>query len=139
MLFDVRRSRCVCQKVVKAILFFWFMQREARVVFPQTVDSPPILHLPLAVPLESSRPLTTWVTINMHLPTVLPYFSSLAPRAEQGESGTSGEARSLLPRGSFGHSTYLKIYASCRVRRVWFSTEGPGGAVPWEFGLYSTG
>ncbi|KAG6333927.1 hypothetical protein ID866_5159 [Astraeus odoratus] len=43
-----------------------------------------------------------------------------------------------LPSGTYSHLTYVKIYATCRLRRIWLSDSAPGVGVPspWEFELY---
>ncbi|THH18725.1 hypothetical protein EW146_g2308 [Bondarzewia mesenterica] len=40
--------------------------------------TPPLLHLPLAFPPASSRPLTAWSTVNLNITSLLPHFSSSA-------------------------------------------------------------
>lgn len=130
----------------------------------------PVLHLPLAFPSPASSPLTAWSTVKLHLPSLIPHFSSVAYRQrsrsdEQGnedmdddegdEMGSrerdkgGGEAEDIgargavartgpLPSGAYSHLTHVKIYATCRLRRVWLSEGVPGTvtSVPWEFELY---
>ncbi|KAJ6582901.1 hypothetical protein DFH09DRAFT_1144870 [Mycena vulgaris] len=112
-------------------------QKQPRLKPSTTPSSPPLLHLPLSFPSISSRPLTAWATVTLHLPTLLPHFtsSSLLPRGTEGAHmlallGTS------MPSGSFSHTSYVKVYASCRLRRIWFSQSGPSKQAPWEFELY---
>ncbi|KAJ7061005.1 hypothetical protein C8F01DRAFT_1141561 [Mycena amicta] len=107
-------------------------QKEPRL----TPSSPPLLHLPLSFPSISSKPLTAWTTVTLHLPSLLPHFSSssLIPRGPDG-SPISMPATSL-PSGAFGHVSFLKVYATCRLRRIWFSQGGPSKQAPWEFELY---
>ncbi|THU99760.1 hypothetical protein K435DRAFT_658333, partial [Dendrothele bispora CBS 962.96] len=113
-------------------------------------DSLPLLHLPLSFPLSSSHPLTAWSTINLHLPTFLPRFSSVAlsTRAEDddGENDISNPdnvstiSRARLPSGTYSHIAYVRVYATCRLRRIWTVNEGgPGQKPPWEFELYADG
>ncbi|VDB90971.1 unnamed protein product [Peniophora sp. CBMAI 1063] len=96
----------------------------------------PLLHLPLSFPKASSTPLTTWTTVSIHLPSLMAHFSS--PAFEETEEGYS-DGRLALPRGRYSHSSYIKVYATCRLRRIWFS-QGAGSAAaekPWELQLYS--
>ena len=105
---------------------------------------PPLLHLPLSFPPSSSQPLTGWATINLNLPALLPHFlsSSLSRRPEtEEEAEVEFQQESLegvsLPSGKYSHVSFVKVYANCRLRRVWFSDAGPGQELPWEFQLYS--
>jgi hypothetical protein len=107
--------------------------------------------MPLSFPSPSSRPLTPWSTISIHFPTILLYFS--APllhydhqhkSEEDPESNpwtsTSNPRSSLpssIPSGTYSHASYVRVYASCRLRRIWFGENGPNQKVPWEFELYS--
>ncbi|TFY65378.1 hypothetical protein EVG20_g5615 [Dentipellis fragilis] len=123
--------------------------------------APPLLHLPLAFPHASTRPLTTWCTLPVHLPTLLPFFSSHAlirTRSSERDDGSADEndtedlppeAAGRVPRPGphFSHVSYVKVYATCRLRRIWFSesrmgdTQGTAGAqiqkTPWEFQMYA--
>ncbi|KAJ7599035.1 hypothetical protein C8J56DRAFT_180629 [Mycena floridula] len=91
--------------------------------------TPPLLHLPFSFPSTSSRPLTGWSTINLYLPSFMPHFLSMATAEEL-------EDAPVLPSGSYSHVAYLKVYATCRLRRIWFSQGGPSQKAPWEFELY---
>lgn len=43
----------------------------------------------------------------------------------------------ILPGPSYAATSYVKVYATCRLRRVWFSESRLADtAVPWEFQLY---
>ncbi|KAF8155584.1 hypothetical protein B0H34DRAFT_789731 [Crassisporium funariophilum] len=114
--------------------------------------SPPLLLLPLSFPSPSSHPLTPWNTINLHLPALLPYFSSpiLHSPNDHGEGDqTHDEIRrqipnhasppntAAIPSGTYSHVSYVRVYANCRLRRIWFGEGGPSQKVPWEFELYS--
>ncbi|KAH8105587.1 hypothetical protein DFH11DRAFT_1290162 [Phellopilus nigrolimitatus] len=121
---------------------------------------PPLLHVPLRFPSASSRPLTAWSTVSLDLRSMIHQFGSIGA-AQQADfdhegaytddekdgrrtsvrqrpslPGGSG-AGALLPSGTFGKVLYVKVYASCRVRRIWFS-EDRRGALPSEFQLYSS-
>ncbi|KAA1472421.1 hypothetical protein DENSPDRAFT_838683 [Dentipellis sp. KUC8613] len=123
--------------------------------------APPLLHLPLAFPHASTHPLTTWCTLPVHLPTLLPFFSSHAlirtrPSERGGGSGDERDTEDLPPEAArrvprpgphFSHVSYVKVYATCRLRRIWFSesrmgdTQGTASAqiqrTPWEFQMYA--
>ncbi|EIN08520.1 hypothetical protein PUNSTDRAFT_120840 [Punctularia strigosozonata HHB-11173 SS5] len=113
------------------------------------LSNPPILSLPLTLPSPSSRPLTNWVTIDLNLPRLLPHFSSLARRQSQldledaeedeilNKVSSTGATRSSasIPVGSYSHVAYVRVYATCRLRRIWFS-ETNTGKTPWELELY---
>ncbi|KZT01200.1 uncharacterized protein LAESUDRAFT_664350 [Laetiporus sulphureus 93-53] len=115
------------------------------------LSSPPLLHLPLAFPPPSSHPLTSWSTISLNLPSLLPHFSSasLTNARDENERNTdshlshtrddpaSNRSRVPVPSGTYSHVSYVKVYATCRLRRVWFSEGGPRQQVPWEFELYA--
>ncbi|KAJ7108704.1 hypothetical protein C8R44DRAFT_803390 [Mycena epipterygia] len=112
-------------------------QKQPRLKVSTKPSVPPLLHLPLSFPSISSRPLTAWATVTLHLPTLLSHFtsSSLLLRGTEGPhmptlSGTN------MPSGSFSHTSYVKVYATCRLRRIWFSQAGPSKQAPWEFELY---
>lgn len=114
-----------------------------------TPGSAPLLLLPLSVPVRSPETLTAWNTIAVNLPSLLPYFSSPLLRSEQrrngDKDGDAGEdagphlnASALgIPSGSYAYASFVRIYATCRLRRIWFSENGPSQKVPWEFELYS--
>ncbi|KAI0087409.1 hypothetical protein BDY19DRAFT_251865 [Irpex rosettiformis] len=107
--------------------------------------TPPLLHLPLSFPRASTRPLTAWSTINLNLPSFIPHFSSAFlisqedPNSEQ--ELTRPRIRSAItvpvPTGTYSHISYIKVYATCRLRRIWLSEAGPGQALPLEFELFS--
>ncbi|EGO03726.1 hypothetical protein SERLA73DRAFT_165329 [Serpula lacrymans var. lacrymans S7.3] len=114
-----------------------FSQKEPRVKMD---SSPPILLLPLTFPISSSRPLTAWTIINLNISSLIPHYSSRSLASLYATSDIQGSPsssrRADAPSGAYSHISYLKIYATCRLRRVWFSDSGPGGKVPWEFELY---
>ena len=113
-------------------------QREPRLKLSKL----PLLHLPLAFPTTTSRPLTTWSTVTLNLPTLLPHFSSvsLSYKDEDEESEEPRETGSTVvqvPSGTYSHVSFVKVYATCRLRRIWFSEAGPSQELPWEFQVYS--
>lgn len=111
-------------------------------------DLAPVLHLPLKFPSSSSNALTAWSTVTVHLPSFIPQFASVSrdqrSRTDASdEDGSTENASSIpspqsLPGGAYAHLTYVKIYATCRLRRIWLSGSAPGagGPTPWEFELY---
>lgn len=119
--------------------------------------SGPLLHLPLVFPDASSRPLTAWCTIDINLASIIPKFYSMsADMQEDEDTSTRVHTRLgnvILPSGSFSHVSYVKIYANCRLRRVWLSQERDQNVSgmaftsksrnqdewPAEFQLYSLG
>lgn len=97
----------------------------------------PLLHLPLSFPSTSSRPLTAWSTTALHLPPLLHQFSSLAVTADASDVEPIQNPRTVtFPSGHYSHVSYVKVYATCRLRRIWFSETGPSQKLPWEFELY---
>ncbi|KAJ7185797.1 hypothetical protein C8R46DRAFT_982584 [Mycena filopes] len=112
-------------------------QKEPRLTPSTKPSSPPLLHLPLSFPSISSRPLTAWATVTLHLPTLLPHFtsSSLLPRGPE-VAQMPASLGTGMPTGPFSHTAYVKVYATCRLRRIWFSQGGPSKKAPWEFELY---
>ncbi|KAH6917836.1 hypothetical protein BKA70DRAFT_1393698 [Coprinopsis sp. MPI-PUGE-AT-0042] len=98
---------------------------------------PPILHLPLRFPPMNRQALTSWATIDLHLPTYMSYFSSPGIQSQVSpDSEVHEQVRFAVPRGLYSHVTYVRVYATCRLRRIWFD-EGKGQHLPWEFDLYS--
>src|SRR5882757_2713435 len=106
----------------------------------QNSGSPPRLLLPLSFPSHSAYPLTPWNTINVHLPSFLPYFSlSILHSSDDNDndhddcerdptqefkSRSSNPTRStsltVIPGGTYSHVSYVRVYANCRLRRIWF-------------------
>ncbi|QRW18743.1 transcription factor IIB [Rhizoctonia solani] len=90
---------------------------------------PPLLH----VPLDISPPGCTnpWRTIAINLATAITHFAT-APYAID-EPHTA-----LIPSGNYASTSYLKVHANCRLRRIWLSRSADGSAnQAWEFGLYT--
>ena len=106
----------------------------------------PILHLPLSFPTASSTPLTTWATISLHLPTLLQHFTSPFLSTTDDDNNDDdydydAPAAELLalPSGRFSHTSHVKVYATCRLRRIWFSQTplAHGRDGPWELQLFA--
>nr|GAT59262.1 predicted protein [Mycena chlorophos] len=101
-------------------------QKEPRL----TPSTPALLHLPLSFPSIWSQRLTTWTTVTLNLPSLLPHFSSPSMYPH-------GSDFSPAPAlGVFSHVSFVKVYATCRLRRIWFNQGGPSKEPPWEFELY---
>ncbi|TBU62657.1 hypothetical protein BD310DRAFT_917914, partial [Dichomitus squalens] len=103
---------------------------------------PPHLLLPLSCPPSSSRPLTSWSTNSLNLPSLLPHFSSAAlARADEDDEEPSpfspaykyNGGKMQVPSGTLSHVSYVKVYATCRLRIICFSEGGPQQRLSWEF------
>ncbi|KAI9441698.1 hypothetical protein H4582DRAFT_2110464 [Lactarius indigo] len=102
------------------------------------LTSPPLLHLPLSFPPASTTPLTSWSTLSLYLPTLLSHFSSRAlVQNLHDEEEDVGLYEIELPNTRFSHTSYVKVYATCRLKRIWFSEEDSSQRLPWEFELYA--
>ncbi|KIM46925.1 hypothetical protein M413DRAFT_16491 [Hebeloma cylindrosporum] len=134
------------------ILRFATFQKKPRLTINRNMPgSSPILSMPLSFPSPSSRPLTPWSTINIHFPSILPYLSSQLlhyddqHNSEEGPGSKSwpsssnprGSFPTSIPSGTYSYVSYVRVYATCRLRRIWFGESGPTQKVPWEFELYS--
>jgi len=109
---------------------------------------PPLLLIPLRFPSEDSNPLTAWMTISIDLSSMMRHFQSAASDHLDRSSDSSDVRdspqrpahlpanRSPLPSSHFASTDYIKIYANCRLRRVWFSEDKAMSSLPWEFQLY---
>ncbi|WVR00168.1 hypothetical protein IAU59_007310 [Kwoniella sp. CBS 9459] len=121
--------------------------------------SPPLIHLPLQLPTAGPSQLTQWMHIPINLAALIPLFQHL-PRPQRHASASDSDededdhhqaedaARKRrkvaeLPQGGFGSVSYVRVYANCRVRRIWFSAEGErtiegmGKSVRDEWELYA--
>ncbi|KAG2341632.1 hypothetical protein BDR05DRAFT_965030 [Suillus weaverae] len=124
----------------------FFYQKEPKLALSPIPNAQPVLHLPLSFPQPSSRPLTAWSTITLNLPSLIPHFSTLASmdQFDDGEGSrhdinhpaTLSATNIPIPSGTYSHLSYIKIYATCRLRRIWLSDLLPDSQVPWEFELY---
>lgn len=134
--------------VIYAHLLTSSYQKEPKLAISPVPNAQPVLHLPLSFPQPSSRPLTAWSTITLNLPSLIPHFSTLAGmhQLDDGEGGrhdinrpvTLSAINTPVPSGTYSHLSYIKIYATCRLRRIWLSDLLPDSQVPWEFELYGT-
>ncbi|KXN86527.1 hypothetical protein AN958_09999 [Leucoagaricus sp. SymC.cos] len=130
-------------------------QKHPKLKLNQTGENSfPLLHLPLSFPSRSSRPLTAWTTINLHLPNFVPYFShSNLLQEPDGQGNPSGHSTSspsvsqsweraghpgtAIPAGAYSHIAFIRVYATCRLRRIWLDGSGPDQTFPSEFDLFS--
>lgn len=93
---------------------------------------PPLLHLPLSFPSSSTAAapvLTAWSHVSLSLPQLLAHFSSPLLASPP----PPGRRAAQLPdaRAARGASwTHVKVFANCRLRRVWFSAARAVGAGP---------
>ncbi|GAA5989496.1 hypothetical protein JCM10908_000501 [Rhodotorula pacifica] len=74
-------------------------------LYPGTPAEPPILHLPLRFPSSSTTTtplLTAWTTISFPLARIL---------------------QTLDPPRRYKAATGVRVHATCRLRRIWFSEE----------------
>lgn len=94
---------------------------------------PPLLHVPLEALSIATHTLTRWTTTTLHLPHLVSQFSSRS--IEVAKSKTAGAAHPLP--ANFSHISYIKVYGTCRLRRIWLSAASLAEIkVPWEFDLY---
>ena len=79
-----------------------------------------------------------WSTITCYLPTLLSHFSTLSANSVNPAQRPSAERSNnvTLPYGTYSHVSFIRVYATCRLRRIWFSEAGPNQKLPWEFELY---
>ncbi|KAJ3715154.1 hypothetical protein C8R42DRAFT_590516 [Lentinula raphanica] len=120
----------------KGIIRFSTFQKQPRLKVPAKSDGLPLLHLPLSFPSNSTQ-LTAWSTISIHLPTFLPHFTNMGLIEHQEYTHPLSHAQGLAPAGQYSHTSYVKVYSTCRIRRIWFSDGGPNQKLPWEFELYA--
>ncbi|KAI0035837.1 hypothetical protein K488DRAFT_42446 [Vararia minispora EC-137] len=99
---------------------------------------PPLLHIPLSFPHASSTPLTTWNTISLHLPSLIPHFTSSELNHDSDEGASIVDVLPA-PTGRYTNVSYIVVYASCRLRRIWFSQSALSGEgdASWEMQLYT--
>lgn len=104
-------------------------------------SDPPLLHVPFHFPEVTSATRTLWTTVDVHLPPLLKHLSAAQIPLSTNDARRQHQQPLLVPFSSFSHVSYVKLYANCRLRRIWFSTDGdadgPVGA--WELKLYAAG
>lgn len=91
--------------------------------------TPPLIHLPLELPKTDQHTLTQWLDIKLNLAPLLPLFNTLPrPQIENeavNEDRVDRKRRKVaekveLPNDQFGYVSYVRVYANCRLRRIWF-------------------
>lgn len=92
---------------------------------------PPLLHLPLSFPKLAPETLTAWCTVALYIPSILPHFSSSHLLGDNDISFS-------YPLNRFSHITSIKVFANCRLRRIWLSDTGNPRNEPWEYGMYAS-
>ncbi|ORX40563.1 hypothetical protein BD324DRAFT_611289 [Kockovaella imperatae] len=111
----------------------------------------PLIHLPIAIPPKTASQLTPWLDIALNLNTLISLFGILKPPSKATEDSTPAERPSKrlkedsshLPDGSLGSITYIRVYANCRLRKIWLSEHGQktlnelGQAGHYDFGLFA--
>ncbi|KAJ3736612.1 hypothetical protein DFJ43DRAFT_989107 [Lentinula guzmanii] len=120
----------------KGIIRFSTFQKQPRLKVPAKSDDLPLLHLPLSFPSDSTQ-LTAWSTINLHLPTFLPHFINTNLAEHEESIDDLSHAQVSIPSGQYSHISHVRIYSTCRIRRIWLSDGGPTQKLPWEFELYA--
>ncbi|WOO82330.1 uncharacterized protein LOC62_04G005824 [Vanrija pseudolonga] len=96
----------------------------------RTSSTPPLLHLPLALPTDAAR-LTDWVEVCVNLAPLIPLFRSIPSDDDDADDGRerkkprlSTTAHAALPQGALASISYVRVYANCRLRRVWCARDG---------------
>lgn len=94
------------------------------------------------MPPRTSSTLTSWTTIDLDVAATVRYFGILANAMQtRGNSSEDYERDSqrygAASLGTFASVTFIKVYANCRLRRVWFSENRHSNNLPWEFQLYA--
>lgn len=91
--------------------------------------SPPLIHLPLTLPAATPSTLTPWLHISLNLVPLIALFHSL-PRPQLGDTSPDSPERPQkrrrlveLPSGQLKSVSYVRLYANCRVRRIWFVSD----------------
>lgn len=129
-------SLAVCEG--KTIVAKLTRQDEAKV---DLSHEPPIVHLPLELPAEDNA-LTPWLHLNLHLPTLLSSFKTVESH-QSPPNKRQKRSSQHAPTATFGSTSFVRVYANCRVRRIWFSQDGEKtlGALDsdaaGEMGLYA--
>lgn len=112
-------------------------KEEALVIRGETL----LMLIPLKLPSPPSAStfspaLTSWLTLSIDLRALSNHFGSKELDTASGDASRGTQART--PHIRFTSVTYVKVYATCRLRRLWFSKdkEQEGVRRPWELELY---
>jgi hypothetical protein len=74
----------------------------------------------------------------MYLPSLISHFSSRALARNLQDDEEDARLQVIeLPGARFSHVSYVKVYATCRLKRIWFSEADSSQRLPWEFELYA--
>ena len=83
-----------------------------------------------------SNPLifTAWSTVSLNLPSLMDGFGQLAsillPKQQDNEDASKSFVRAVpLANTGFGSIRYVKVYATCQLRRTWLSKDVRGDFV----------
>lgn len=106
--------------------------KETPVIHPHR--HPPLLHLPMVLPQRSQSTMTEWLDLALNIVSLLPLFQTL-PRSAPLPGISEFDGVSLpkkqkrpdveLPNAQFGSISYVRVYANCRLRRIWFVSALP--------------
>ena len=95
----------------------------------------PMLVLPLSFAQKTEHTLTEWSTVSLQLEALVPSFSR-RDILDSAQSSAPAAAAPIAVPAKFTCVTYVRVYATCRLRRLWFSVGGPNQRLPWELELY---
>jgi len=126
---------------VQGIIRFSTFQKTPRLHLPPKPPSLPILLVPIHLPqLDSPTLLTQWLELLSDVPSLLPSFhnGALVASPPPADDDDDEEPLARAPRGAFGCVSYVRVYANCRVRRIWFARERERGVSGGEWGLYAS-
>ena len=85
---------------------------------------PAVMLLPLKVPETGPTVLTPWLEVDLNIAPLLPLFRQMAQQqrepTERQQEKRSKREEGPLPTANWGSITYVRVYANCRLRRLWF-------------------
>lgn len=120
--FSGRRNKSTVRSGSLACTRLWLQTRPSL----HAHRDPPLIHLPLVLPEKTATTMTPWLEFNINLITLMPLFQSLSQRRPATDRNKQHSARQQkrrkiadLPSGQFAHVSYVRVYANCRVRRIW--------------------
>jgi hypothetical protein len=131
VLCAARASRCVLSVTMPHLSWSQgsslTLKQKSPTVHPHR--SPPLIHLPLTLPKPSPSTLTPWRHISLNLVPLIALFHSL-PRPQLGDTSPDSPERPQkrrrlveLQSGQLKSVSYVKLYANCRIRRIWFVSD----------------
>lgn len=160
-------------KGIEGRVRFSSFQTSPRLHLPMKHGSVPLLCVPLKLPaLDSPSLLTLWLELSINLSTLLPLFQNHAllpsPHDSDDEAhvhidrtlppigrkvrayharlasvGVSTGEMSPCPSSTFKSISYVRVYANCRVKRIWLGKEPTvdaigGAGLRDEWGLFAS-